>query len=204
MPKFRDRECATCGSILKNTASRAEICLGCQKKQKKERDAANEVAQLHEWQYIVISGPWLDKFNHRCYKVKTPCNHEWEAPFNNLKKQILNAQAKGLRPACGVCGPQHRMKTALDGFMDKYARDYDLNEYNDYMRKVRGLSNVNYKRFKNVINPNNLPRGHHEYHLDHIVPIIECFKRGLPAEEAARPDNLQMLHCKENLAKGGA
>lgn len=202
MPKLNKRTCPRCRSY-EETFSKAVHCATCYVILKKEQSIKDEAKLLNENNYSVISGPWLDKFNHRCYKVKTPCDHEWEAPFTNMLKQIKNSQTKGLRPACGVCGPQHRFAKALEKYVEKYGVDYDLNAFNDYRKKVRSLTEVVYRNNKNLINPNNLPRGHHEYHLDHIVPIIECFKRGLSAEEAARPENLQMLHCKENLAKGG-
>lgn len=40
-----------------------------------------------------------------------------------------------------------------------------------------------------------------EYHLDHIVPIIYGFDKGISAMLISSPANLQMLKAKENLIK---
>lgn len=202
MPRLRDRKCAGCGKLEYNTATRSEYCVLCANANKRAELIKNDPVFFAQHGYTIVSGPTWDKFNHRCYRVLTPCGHEWEAPFTNMLKQIKNAQSKNLRPACGVCGPKHRMKVALDGFMDKYARDYDLQQYQDYVKKVRTLSDTNYRQNKQLINPNNLKRGRHHYHLDHKMPIIECFKQGWSVERASSICNLQMLESRENLKKG--
>ena len=104
---------------------------------------------------------------------------------------------------CGVCGPTHRMKTAFDKFMEKNARDYDLKKWDDYRLLVRKLSDITYRQFKEEINPLNHRRGKKTWHLDHIFPIIECFKQGWPVEKAASKENLQMLLWSHNLEKSG-
>lgn len=206
MPKKRDRECSRCFIILKNTASRAEICLACQKIVKKENDTKIEMNLLTSWGYELIAGPQYDKFNHRTYIINTPCCfNNYEVVFNNLRKQISNAKAKSLDVPCGFCGPKKRFSKALEKYIEKYGINYDLEVMKDYRRKVRGLSEVTYKNNKHIINPLNLPRGLTEgYHLDHIIPIIECFKRGWTPEEAAEISNLQMLTAEDNLTKGSS
>jgi hypothetical protein len=202
MPKWKDRECSNCGAI-EHTASKSRLCKVCFLEEQKQKCIVEEKRYLNDYDYSVISGPEYDKHNHRVYKVLTPCGHEWEAPFTNLLKQVKNAQSKGLRPACGICGPKHRMKVALDGFMDKYAVDYDLDKMHDYRKKVRGLTEKTYKKNKHLINPRNLPRGRNSgYHIDHKVPIIKAFKEGWTPEQCAAVSNLQMLEWTENLSKG--
>ena len=51
------------------------------------------------------------------------------------------------------------------------------------------------------INPNNLPRGLHEYHVDHVVSVSTCFKLNIHPDIANSVYNLQMLPAKDNLAK---
>lgn len=202
MPKWVDRTCKRCGKV-EHTASKSEYCILCYAANKRDALVEQDPNVISSYGYSVISGPAYDKFNHRVYKVLTPCGHEWEVPFTNLIKQVKNAQTKGLRPACGICGPKHRMKTALDGFMDKYAIDYDLDKANDYRRLVRRMTEQTYKNNKHLINPNDLPRGRNSgYHVDHKTPIIECFKQGWSVEKAAGIANLQMLPWNENLSKG--
>lgn len=204
MPKWINRTCANplCYKV-EYTASKSLFCRLCAEENKRTELIATDPATIDGWGYQVIKGPTWDKFNHRVYKVLTPCGHEWEAPFTNLLKQVKNAELKGLRPACGICGPKHRMSTALEGFMDKYAIDYDLDKANDYRRLVRRMTEQTYKKNKHLINPNNLPRGRNSgYHIDHKVPIIKAFKDGWTPERCASVENLEMLEWSENLAKG--
>ena len=56
--------------------------------------------------------------------------------------------------------------------------------------------------FKEEINPLNLPRGMHSYHLDHIISIADGFEQGLPYKVIAAKENLQMLSAFDNLSKG--
>lgn len=201
MPTLNKRTCANCGDY-EETFSKSVNCLKCYALLKKLDSAQDELKWLTANRYAVTVEPTYDKFGKRCYTVTTPCGHEWTAPYGNLVKQIKNSISKCLGPACGVCGPKHRFTKALEKYVEKYGVDYDLDKANDYRRKVRGLTEVTYRRNRAIINPLNLKRGHHEHHLDHIVSIIECFKRGWTAEEASDVSNLQFLSAGDNLAKG--
>ena len=79
----------------------------------------------------------------------------------------------------------------------------DLKQYRE---KVYYWTAKNYKKNKDIINPDNLPRTLHGveggYQLDHIFPINEGYKQGIPAEQIAATENLQMLAWKENRLKG--
>ena len=202
MPRLRDRKCAGCGKLEYNTATRSEYCVLCANANKRAELIKNDPVFFAQHGYTIVSGPTWDKFNHRCYTVLTPCGHEWSAKFNNLRKQIKNAQSKNLRPACGVCGPKHRFTKALEKYVEKYGVDYDLQQFKDYSKKVRSMTEVTYRNNKHLINPERLKRGHHAHHLDHIIPIIECFKQGWSVEHASSISNLQMLESRENLKKG--
>lgn len=84
-------------------------------------------------------------------------------------------------------------------------RNPNLPAYTKYARKVRKLSELNYVKFHNLINPYNWPRTlcgvDGGYQLDHKISIKECWNKGLPPEEAAKPENLQMITWQENLNK---
>lgn len=203
MPKWRERQCERCKKV-EHTASKSTFCLLCSKENVRDELVQHEKAQVVEWGYQFVSGPTRNKFNKSVYRLIAPCcGSEYEVVFNNLRKQIQNARDKNLPMPCGTCGPKHRMKVALDGFMDKYAIDYDLDKANYYRRLVRRMTEQTYKKNKRVINPNDLPRGRNTgYHIDHVVPIIECFKQGWSAEQASDVSNLQMLEWSENLSKG--
>ena len=74
-------------------------------------------------------------------------------------------------------------------------------EYCEYYRIVVTLTEQNYKKYKNIINPDNLPRGNNDYHLDHKFSIVRGFEEGISPEIIASPENLEMLFCRENISK---
>lgn len=79
----------------------------------------------------------------------------------------------------------------------------NLGDFKGYANQVRRESGINYKKFKNIINPLNLPRGRgiDKYHLDHIVSVCDCFNNGVTVESAASVGNLQMLLGHVNTTK---
>ncbi len=97
------------------------------------------------------------------------------------------------------------MAFAMAAFVAKYGiTEAQMVEYERYCKKVRTLSDKIYKENITEINPLGLKRGQRseDYHLDHIMPIIEGFVQGLTPEFMARKENLQMLPAKDNLSKG--
>lgn len=107
---------------------------------------------------------------------------------------------------CGVCGPTKRAAIALKGYVDKYGRTYDITKWADYKREVWVLTNLYYKANVHKLNPMGLPRrraGSHPdaVNLDHLIPMIYCFKNKLPIEFAADPENIRMIPAVENLSK---
>lgn len=196
-----ERECQRCHTI-EWTASQAPFCRMCKEANDRDEAIRLEPVRIESAGYKALKGPWKDKHGHRCYTVLTPCGHEWTLPFTNFLKQTKNAKAKGLPPACGTCGPKHRMDVALHGYIEKFGRDYDLNTFKGYVKEVRCLTNENYRKHKKIINPKNHKRGLKDYHVDHITSIVEAFKHGWTAERTAAVENLQMLPWKDNLSKG--
>lgn len=94
------------------------------------------------------------------------------------------------------------MSKAMDAFIEKYGRDFDVTLWEEYSTKVRRLTEKTYQKHKHEINPLNLKRGVHTYHLDHKMPIIEGFLQGIPAEQIAAKENLQILRAFDNISKG--
>lgn len=84
-------------------------------------------------------------------------------------------------------------------------RKHDRNkeEYEDYKKEVWTITERNYRKFKEMINPNNFKRGREEndHQLDHKVSMIECFREGIEAEIAGSVQNLEMLTSKHNASK---
>jgi len=95
-------------------------------------------------------------------------------------------------------------KRCLECFYKSLRKNYtveELNQLDKYRKNIINLSNINYRKYKNVINPNNLKRYGGKYHLDHIFSIMEGFRRDIPAKYISNPNNLQMLWWKKNIIK---
>lgn len=82
--------------------------------------------------------------------------------------------------------------------------DEFLNDYQKYRKEVRNLTEKTYKKYKDIINPNNLKRvtnGNIGFQLDHKYSIIEGFLNGVEPAIISNQNNLQMLECNKNRNK---
>jgi hypothetical protein len=72
-----------------------------------------------------------------------------------------------------------------------------------YKAEVGRLTELNYKKFKDIINPNDLTRGriNGTYQLDHILSKVEGFKLGVPPEILSHPANLRIIPMEQNISK---
>lgn len=195
--KGRDRECDVCGKVT-FTASKSTTCLKCAKKAKTQlliEDDRKLLQSIYEDVELVKQnhhGKFVWSFVH------TDCGTRQSWVIGNVKKQLR------LRPdhvPCSRCGGKERMAKALEGYVEKFHID-NVEEFDDYTRHVRKLTEQTYKKNKFEINPLNLKRGIRTYHLDHKVPIIQGFLQGIPAEVIAAKENLQILPALSNLSKG--
>lgn len=58
-----------------------------------------------------------------------------------------------------------------------------------------------YRKYKNLINPNNLPISKTEYQIDRIRSVIDCFIDGFSPEECANYKNSQIISAHDNYVK---
>ena len=72
-----------------------------------------------------------------------------------------------------------------------------------YYHKVWVATERVYKKYKFIINPNNVKRGINTYHLDHNISIKHGFLNNIPIYMIAHPCNLQMLTSSANTKKQG-
>jgi hypothetical protein len=75
-------------------------------------------------------------------------------------------------------------------------KGYDL-----YLINVNRYTEKSYKKYKNIINPNNLQRSRGKYHLDHKFSKTEGFKNNISPEIIGSYINLQMLTESDNCSK---
>lgn len=76
-------------------------------------------------------------------------------------------------------------------------------KWQQYEQEVDRLTNQNYKKYKEIINPANLLRGRIRgtYQLDHVMSKMGGFNEGVAPELIAHPANLKMLTSSENQSK---
>lgn len=200
MPKWKNRICEICKSE-DFTASKSTLCLQCFAKTKKQNKVQHEKQHLESIGYKILSEPVLTQTGHRKYELVAPCcQRQFSPTYPNILKQL----ASGTQVPCKWCGGEKRISKAMEGYLKLHAADYDLEEYAEYCRKVRRLSEDTYRKNKHIINPLNLVRGRSrgKHHLDHKVSIIWCFKNKITPEVAAGINNLHMLPMEKNLEKG--
>lgn len=195
--KKRTRTCDVCKKV-EETFSKSNTCAACARKNKQAILAVNEIQELTSYGYTVLSGPTLDNHGHNKYTVLTPCcNKEYEPLMLTVRSMM---QRRGI-PPCSSCGGKERMSKAFTAYLEEYGVDYDLEKFDDYSKIVRGFTEKTYQRWKHIINPSNLQRGYANWHLDHKVPVLWCFKNGVLPELAGSVLNLQMLRFDENIRK---
>lgn len=202
MPKFRDRICVKCGKV-ERSATRADTCLSCYWQDRTARKVSAEKQRIFNC-YGNVEGPIIDKFGHRCYTFTHTCGTTQTWAFTNLLRCWGRPHVK---EPCKKCGGQERVKKAMAGYVAKFQlSERARTDLRAYTRKVRGLSEKTYRDNIETLNPQRLKRGrgNQGHHLDHIISIVECFKRGWPPEQAAALDNLQLLEAGANLSKGRA
>ena len=200
MAKKRVRICTSC-AIKEETFSKSPKCGACISADKKVEKIEAERQHLSILGYKLVAKPIEYKNGHRHYYLTTSCcSREVFMSYPNILKQLKLIG----KPPCTYCGGSHRMAGAMAGYVEKYGRQYDLEEFREYSLAVRRKSERTYRLFKDVINPENYKRGHgkNDWHLDHRTSIIFCFKNGISADQCASLQNLQLLPAKQNLQKG--
>jgi transposase len=84
-------------------------------------------------------------------------------------------------------------------------RQNNTTHYKKYCNKVRRLTEKNYVKYQNIINPNNHPRTlcgvEGGYQIDHKLSVRFCYDNNISEEVCSSVDNLQMLEWSKNLNK---
>jgi hypothetical protein len=106
---------------------------------------------------------------------------------------------------CSHSCQQRTANVAKKGVGSRTIRNPLIKEYTKYARTVHALSQKIYEQNIDMINPNGYPRTlcgvKNGWQLDHIIPIKECFQRGITPQDAASISNLRMLPWHDNLMR---
>lgn len=98
------------------------------------------------------------------------------------------------KTGCRTCGLESRFGHIFE-IGEKHR------EYRTYYKRVRYLTSVEYKKYKDIVNPENLPRGNLKYHIDHMYSVKNGFLNNIQPEIISSYVNLTMLSHSENSSK---
>ncbi len=125
------------------------------------------------------------------------CGHIFTSTAKNLLSRHVNC------PACNKTVKRLKMQQFN---IDRHNKFQETpNDWKAYKHKVYMLTRSSYRKFKQEINPNDLPLGlagtKDAYHLDHKLSVRFCFEHYIPAAICGHKSNLQMLPWLENVLK---
>ena len=151
------------------------------------------------------------------HKNTTICNscsikRKWRDPKYREKsiqtrntKYYRTSMSKSVRTSDKYKKSRKIIEQAVRNYWKEVRGGYELHEvydeWNLYRKIVYKITEINYRKYKDQINPNDLPRGRGQYHLDHKFSILEGFKNNILPYVISHPINLQMLTEKENISK---
>lgn len=191
-------------TLKKHGVSGCPNCNEQRKQQKFDKIRQETITKLNQRGIIILDEKYdgrlrIDRTQPlRAEKIlvrNVKCGHEFlVTPLNLIQSDVV----------CGVCGPINRPKAAQKHNEKKWAEYRKTADvWQQYKSKVAVLTEQNYRKHKNAINPNDLPRGlageDGAYHLDHIVSKRYCFENYIPVKVCAAPSNLQMLPWRNNI-----
>jgi cytochrome c-type biogenesis protein CcmH/NrfF len=132
---------------------------------------------IEDEEYMLLSTEYknaLTKLDIMCSK-----GHTFEMRYNDFQQ--------GQR--CPIC------------YNERIKSNINLDEFRHYRLEVNRLTEKNYRKYKNLINPNNLPRSRNKYHLDHKYSVYDGFINKIKPEIISSIYNLQILSEHDNICK---
>ena len=199
--KHKHLECGLIWDTRPKTMVGGHGCPDCNTAMKKlrilnEKQRNRAIQKLNEIDYLEVLGRYINQSIP--IKVRNRnCGHEFESRPTNLINRGTT---------CPVCNKETKIQRCKANSAKQKA-EYQLtaSDWEAYRSEVHQLTRRIYSIHEKTINPNNLPRGlagtKDAYQLDHIRGVRECFDAGIPFNECAHQDNLQMLPWRDNIQK---
>jgi len=88
-----------------------------------------------------------------------------------------------------------RYNKLINTLQDKYT------DWKEYCLKYRSITESNYRRYKKMINPQDLPRSSNDYQVDHLFSVHEGFMNQISPRIISSPVNLAMTSSELNKKK---
>jgi len=167
-----------------------------------EKKSQQELAEYYGCNKLRIR-KWIDYFGLQ-RRIQGGGNNRKYDIDENVLRNLINA---GYSNRDIIEKLNIRGKSSLNLWLKKFGikRTHNKTEYQNYCRKVRYLTELEYSKYSDIINPHNKPRTlcgvDGGYQLDHIKGVSECFYSNVSIEECSSKENLQMIPWKENLDK---
>lgn len=196
-------ECLLCGNVFTVTAKskivnfrkyNAPGCPICTAEDRYSLDREEMLAKITHMGYSVLSP--IERYKEKVLVLNTNCNcgRSWET----TPQTLLSGRA-----FCRPCNDDKKRQRFDD--LNKERAVEDDGSLESYRRIVRNLTSKTYDKHEDVINPNGHQRGRSgngdSWHLDHIVPIVQCYRNSVPPEICADVSNLQMVFWENNAKK---
>jgi hypothetical protein len=141
------------------------------------------------------------------YKSNSIEKYGVEHPFMSIevKKIIKNTLIKRY----GVDNPQKSiyivnkmLNTKKEkGLIYKWT-ETELMDIKSYRRSISYYTELEYNKYKSIINPDDIERGLYTNHIDHIYPVIEGWKNKISPKLLSSYKNLRLIPSNDNLSKG--
>jgi len=161
---------------------RCPICYGNKKKTLKEIQE-----YVNKFGYKCLSKEYIN--NHTRLKLECNRSHTYKVVWNSIKS--------GARcPICYIENNVGENHPSWKNYTEEDRKNIEL-----YVNEVKKLTEINYKIYKDSINPNNLTRNSLEYHIDHIYSVADGFRNTVEPKVIANPNNLRMMWYSDNISK---
>lgn len=167
--------------------------------------ASNKLNEYHDKIYNLTY--FLDINVILSQRIHHIVNEIWSKPIcknpDCVNDVIFLDYTRGYRKFCSIKCSKNPTQLKKNGFIkENTPKDESKIEY---YKAVRRATYNSYKKYKYIINPDNLKIGLNGsgdvYQLDHIIPIIEGYNRNINPNIIGHRKNLQMLHWVENRSK---
>lgn len=199
----QNHECLICGAII-NVTPKSKVmnfrrfgsvgCPSCNKQKTYGEDRQSMEKKILDMGYEILSP--LNGYKKEIIVINKNCGcgRSWET----IPQSILSGNS-----FCRPCNDDKKRQRFDD--LNKERAVEDDGSVESYRRIVRNLTEKTYNEHQDQINPNEYQRGRSgdgdSWHLDHIVPIVQCYRNGVPPEICADITNLQMVFWEHNAKK---
>lgn len=145
----------------------------------------------------------LTKNSTLCIKC---CNNKPKKGYGYRKSsKYRQSMSESLKNSKAYKDSTHKRAKAIKKYWKENRGGFELSEiYTEwelYKKIVYKIMEVNYKKYKKIINPKKLKRGKKDYHIDHRFSVLEGFKNNILPYIISHPFNLEMKYYKDNLSK---